>query len=141
MHDLLARRGADLMVRALAALERGSLDCRPQPAEGVTYAKKIDKAEARIDWRRPAAELHNHVRGLSPFPGAWFEATIDGKLERIKVLRSELRPGAGTPGAILDDKLTIACGSGGLGLVTVQRAGKKPMAAEEFLRGVRTIVL
>lgn len=135
LHDRLATLGADLMVRALAALERDSLDCTPQPDEGATYAEKIDKREARIDWSRPAAEVHNLIRGLSPFPGAWFEHAHDGKPERIKVLRSEPVPGEGTPGELLDDQLTVACETGALRLVQVQRAGKSPMAADAFLRG------
>ena len=98
MHDILARRGASLMVRALSALERGTLDCTPQPEEGVTYAKKIDKAETRIDWSRPAAEVHNRLRGLSPMPGAWSEVEIAGKPERIKLIRSALAEGSGVPG-------------------------------------------
>jgi len=135
LHDELARVGASLMVRALAALERGSLDATPQPDTGVTYAAKIDKAEARIDFSRPAAQVHNLIRGLSPYPGAWFEAGLAGRRERIKVLRSELVEGSGAPGTILDDKLTVACGEGAVRLVLLQRAGRKPMPADEFLRG------
>ena len=135
MHDELARRGAQLMVRALSALERGSLDCQPQSEEGVTYARKIDKAEARIDFSRPAREVHNLIRGLSPFPGAWFEVGEEGKRERIKVLRASLADGQGTPGTVIDDKLTIACGDGAVRLNELQRAGKKPMVASEVLRG------
>ena len=136
LHDDMAARGADLMVRALAALERGSLDCKPQPDEGVTYAAKIEKGETRIDFSQPAAEVHNHIRGLSPFPGAWFELVTDGKAERVKVLRSELADGQpGTPGEVLDEQLTVACGGGAVRLVSLQRAGKKAMGAEEFLRG------
>lgn len=138
LHDVLSTGGAGLMVRALAARERGSLVETPQPEAGVTYAAKIDKAESRIDFGKPAAEVHNHIRGLSPFPGAWFEADIDGKRERIKVLRSALADGAGAPGTVLDDQLTIACGSGAVRLVTVQRAGKKAMTAAELLRGLQS---
>jgi methionyl-tRNA formyltransferase len=134
LHDLLAARGASLMVRALGALERGSLDCVPQDAVGVTYATKIDKAEARIDFARSAREVHNRVRGLSPFPGAWFEIGEE-RGERIKVLRSELAEGRGFPGEVLDDRLTVACSEGAVRLVELQRAGKKPMAAGELLRG------
>lgn len=136
LHDRLAPLGAGLMVRALAALERGSLDATPQPVDGVTYAAKIDKAEARIDFMRPAAEVHNLIRGLSPFPGAWLEANVQGKPERIKVLRSTLAEGAGAPGEILDSQLTVACGSGAVRLVELQRAGKRAMGAEELLRGL-----
>jgi methionyl-tRNA formyltransferase len=135
MHDILAQRGASLMVRALSALERGTLDCTPQPEEGVTYAKKIDKAEARIDFTKDAREVHNLIRGLSPFPGAWFEVGAEGKPERIKVLRASLADGTGAPGEVLDDQLTVACGSGAIRLIELQRAGKKPMPAAEVLRG------
>ena len=135
LHDRLARLGGDLMVRALAALERDALSCTPQPEDGVTYAKKIDKTETRIHWTRTAIELHDHVRGLSPFPGAWCEMVRGGKAERIKVLRTELAEGTGTPGTLLDDALTIACGDGALRLLEVQRAGKAAMSAEAFLRG------
>lgn len=135
LHDVLAQRGAQLMVRALSALERGSLDCRPQPAEGVTYAQKIDKAEARIDFSVDAQKVHNLIRGLSPFPGAWLEVGPEGKRERIKVLRASLADGGGAAGTVLDDKLTIACGKGAVRLIELQRAGKKPMSAAEVLRG------
>ena len=144
LHDELAVVGANLMVRTLAALQRGTLEMTAQPDEGITYASKIDKKEARIDFTRTAGEVHNLVRGLSPFPGAWFEATPankpDAKPERIKVLRSELRSDAALepdsqPGVILDGALTISCGSGAVRLLKVQRAGKKPADAKEFLRG------
>jgi len=138
LHDALARTGADLMVRALAALERGSLDCTEQLHEGVTYASKIEKSETRIDWSRPAGEVHNHIRGLAPFPGAWFEMEARGKKERVKVLRSTLGEGEGAPGEVLDDQLTIACGSGAVRLTHLQRAGKKPMSGQDFLRGQNT---
>ncbi len=136
LHDELSQRGASLMVRALAALERGSLGKTPQPADGVTYAAKIDKAEAQLDFSRPARELHNLIRGLSPFPGAWFELGAGSRRERIKVLRAALADGGGRAGELIDDQLTIACGSGALRLVEVQRAGRKPMQAAAFLRGV-----
>lgn len=135
LQDALARRGADLMVRALAALERGSLDCTAQPKSGVTCAAKIDKAESRIDFLKPASDVHNLIRGISPFPGAWFETSAGGTSERIKVLRSALGEGAGAPGEVLDDRLTVACGDGAVRLIELQRAGKKPMRTEEFLRG------
>ena len=135
LHDALSVDGARVMVEALAGLERGALAAVPQPAEGVTYAAKIDKAEARLDFTRTAVEVHNRVRGLSPFPGAWFEAGPEGKRERIKVLRSRLDAGSGVPGAVLDDALTIACGSGAVRLIEVQRAGKRPQSGDEFLRG------
>lgn len=135
LHDELAHRGASLMVRALGALERGSLDCTPQAEAGATYAAKIDKAEAHIDFARPAQEVHNRIRALSPVPGAWFETEAGGKAERIKVLRAAPAEGRGSPGELLDDALTVACGSGAVRLLELQRAGKKPMGAPEFLRG------
>jgi methionyl-tRNA formyltransferase len=131
LHDRLAVVGADLVVRALAALERGSLKFEPQAASGVTYAKKIEKGETRIDWSRPWKAVHDRVRGLSPFPGAWFE--IAGV--RVKVIRSTRGEGHGKPGTILDDRLTVACRDGAVRLDEVQRAGAKAMSAEEFLRG------
>jgi methionyl-tRNA formyltransferase len=137
LHDELSLLGAQLMVEALGELERGKLDCKPQPDEGVTYADKIAPSETRIDWKRPALEVHNFIRGLSPFPGAWFEVTLGGKTERIRVLRSKLVEISGTAGTLLDDHLTVACGEGAARLAQVQRAGKKPMAAEDFLRGVK----
>jgi methionyl-tRNA formyltransferase len=138
LHDQMMLFGADLMGRTLAALERGSLHFTPQPDEGETYAKKIEKAETRIDWNKPAAEVHNHIRGLSPFPGAWFELELNGQPVRIKALRSTLVDGAGAPGAIGKD-LTIACGTGAVRLVTVQREGKGAMDAQTFLRGAGTL--
>jgi methionyl-tRNA formyltransferase len=135
LHDALATRGARLMVHALSALEGGGLDCRPQAEGGVTYAEKIDPAETRIDWSWPAREVHNLIRGLSPYPGAWFEIDLNGKPERIKALRSTLANGSGAPGLALDNKLTIACGEGAVRLVEVQRAAKRPMSADDFLRG------
>ncbi|HEY9010379.1 MAG TPA: methionyl-tRNA formyltransferase [Devosia sp.] len=134
VHDRMMLIGADLMGRALAALERGSLEFTPQPEEGVTYARKIEKSEARIDWSRPAAEVHNHIRGLSPLPGAWFELKLNGQPTRVKALRSTLADGSGAPGTI-GENLTIACGQGAVRLVTVQREGKGAMDAATFLRG------
>jgi methionyl-tRNA formyltransferase len=136
LHDVLAERGARLMVEALAALERGELDCRAQAEAGATYAAKIGPAETRIDWSRPAGEVQDMIRGLSPYPGAWFELGINGKRERIKALRSTPVEISGAPGTVLDEHLTIACGEGAVRLTEVQRAGKKPMSAETFLRGV-----
>jgi methionyl-tRNA formyltransferase len=132
LHDRLARLGADLMVRALAALERGSLSLTPQSNAGVTYAHKIDKDETRIVWDRPWQEVHNHIRGLSPFPGAWCE--IEGGV-RTKVLRTTKGEGAGAPGIVLDDELTVACGQGAVRILELQRAGRAAMKAHEFLRG------
>jgi methionyl-tRNA formyltransferase len=134
VHDKMMLVGADLMGRALAALERGSLHFTPQPEEGVTYASKIDKAEARIDWRKPAAEVHNLIRGLSPFPGAWFELMLNGQPVRIKALRSTLAAGSAAPGTILPG-LTVVCGEGAVRLTAVQREGKGAMDAATFLRG------
>ncbi|WP_205470748.1 methionyl-tRNA formyltransferase [Breoghania sp. L-A4] len=147
LHDKLARLGADLMGRALAALSRGALHAIEQSGEGVTYAKKITKTETRVDWSRPAADVHNHIRGLSPFPGAWCEMPRGDASERVKLLRSTLVPADdpvsdaaadAAPGEILDDALAIACGDGAaVRLVRVQRAGKTATPADEFLRGAR----
>lgn len=138
LHDVLARVGAGLMPRALAALERGGAAPTPQPEEGVTYAAKIEKSESRIDWTRPAVELDFHIRGLTPFPGAYFPAADDrGLLQRIKVLRAVPVPGKGEPGAVLDDRLTVACGEGALQIQEVQRAGKARANAADFLRGFK----
>jgi methionyl-tRNA formyltransferase len=134
LHDKMMRVGADLMGRALAALDRGSLTFTPQADAGVTYAKKIEKAESRIDWSKPAAEVHNLIRGMSPFPGAWFELELNGAPVRIKALRSTLTAGQGAPGTILPD-LAIACGTGAVKLLSVQREGKSAMDAATFLRG------
>jgi methionyl-tRNA formyltransferase len=134
LHDRLSERGAALMARALAGLARDELAFTPQDEAGVTYAHKIDKAETRIDWRAPAAEVHNRIRGLSPFPGAWFEADFGRGLERVKALRSTLAAGAGAPGERLGAGLVVACGAGAVQLVEVQRAGKTPVSAADFLR-------
>jgi len=143
LHDVMSQRGADLMVRALAALERGSLQATPQSDEGVTYAAKISKDEARIDWTRSARDLHNHVRGLSPFPGAYFELRRDGegKPERVKVLRTAIADDVHVPvgtaaGTLLDDRFSVTCGGGVLRVLHGQRAGKKAMAGEDLLRGL-----
>ncbi len=137
LHDKLSLLGADLIGRALAALERGSLSFTKQAADGVSYANKIDKNESKIDWSKPARDVHNHIRGLSPFPGAWFEVEIDGKPVRVKALHSQLAGGSGAPGTFLDDQLTVAAGGGAVKLIEVQRAGAKAMSAEEFLRGAK----
>jgi len=135
VHDQLARLGADLMVRAMAALERGGLQLTKQSEDGVTYAAKIDKAEAKVDFAKPARAVLRHIHGLSPFPGAWCELPIDGAPVRIKVLRCALAEGRGTPGEVIGDDLTIACSDGAVRIAQLQRAGKQPMTAEEFLRG------
>lgn len=135
LHDELSLLGAKLSGRALQQLAMGKLKCRPQPEQGVTYAAKIAKEEERIDWTRPAAEVHNRIRALSPHPGAWFEALLSGRTERIKALRSVIVPGKGEPGRLIDNQLTIACGNQAVRLTRVQRAGKRPMLGAEFLRG------
>ena len=137
LHDRLKLIGGKLMAKAMRALEAGDLTLSAQPEDGVTYARKIDKSETRIDFARPALEVRNHIHGLSPAPGAWFEPVLGGKPERVKVLAAGLAEGSGQPGTILDDQLTIACGDGAVRLKSVQRAGGKPLAAEEFLRGAK----
>jgi methionyl-tRNA formyltransferase len=145
LHDELAQVGAGLMVRALDALEHGTLTLTPQPIEGITYAAKIDKNETRIDWTKPWQAVHDHIRGLSPFPGAWFELPAESgkgsakestrEAVRIKVLHTTRGDGAGPPGTVIDDRLTIACGDGAVRILELQRAGRQPMKAGEFLRG------
>ena len=137
LHEALAPIGADLMGRAVAALGRGTLQFRVQDEAGVTYAHKIEKAECRIDWTQPAAAVHHLIRGLSPFPGAFFEADLGSGTERVKVLRSRLGEGSGPPGTLVGEPLTVACGSGAVALVEVQRAGKAPLGADVFRRGAR----
>jgi methionyl-tRNA formyltransferase len=131
LHDELARLGADLMARALAALERGSIAEQPQAADGATYAKKISTEETRIAWTKSAREIDCQIRALSPSPGAWCEA----KGERLKILYAEPSSGSGGPGEILDDRLTVACGEGVLRLTKLQRAGRGVMDAPKLLRG------
>lgn len=135
-HELLARLGADLMARALAALGRGGLSFREQSTEGVTYARKISNDECKIDWSASAQTIHDHIRGLAPFPGAYTMIDLGKGPERVKILRATRAEGAGAPGQILDDALTIACGSGALRLLDLQRAGAKALPADLFLRGV-----
>jgi methionyl-tRNA formyltransferase len=125
----LAKLGAVMMVEVLADLPE--FEPIEQPDDGVTYAAKISKEEARIDWSRPAAELVRQIQGLAPFPGAWFEANG----ERIKLLAAEITTSHGAPGEVIDDRLTIGCGNGALRPTQVQRAGKGTMSAEELLRG------
>ena len=139
LHDALMGAGAGLAVEALAALGQGRLSFTPQPEEGVLYAHKIEKAECRIDWAQDAAAVHNRIRGLSPFPGAWFEADFGKGVERVKVLRSTRAAGSGAPGAVLPGGLVVACGNGAVRLTQVQRAGGKPVSADEFLRGVQAL--
>jgi len=125
------------MVRAIGALARGKLQLTRQGEQGVTYAAKIEKAEARIDWNQPARAVLRHIHGLSPFPGAWCEMPIEGQLMRVKILRCAMADGTAVPapGELLDDRLTFGCGEGALRVLELQRAGKAPMKAEEFLRG------
>ena len=135
LHDKLAAVGADLAPRALAAIERGAATETPQPLDGITYAKKISPAEARIDWSRTATEIDCHIRGLSPFPGAWFEAPSDKGPVRIKALMSRLEPASGPFGTVLDDGLLIACGQGSVRLLKAQREGRSAQDTDQFLRG------
>jgi methionyl-tRNA formyltransferase len=127
----LSHLGADLMVRALAALERGAITPTAQAQDGVTYAKKILKQEARIDWTRSAQEIDCQIRGLSPAPGAWTQ--VNG--ERLKVLFAQPVDAKGQSGVVLDDALTVACGNGAVKLLKVQRAGGKAMDASALLKG------
>ncbi|MDO9127376.1 MAG: methionyl-tRNA formyltransferase, partial [Parvibaculum sp.] len=137
LHDRLSHIGASLMVRALAALSRGGLEATPQAEDGDTYARKIEKAEARIDWRRPASELDCHIRGLTPSPGAFFEIARGKEAVRVKILRAKPVAKSGKPGMVLDagDSIVVACGEGALEIADLQRAGKSPVGAREFLRG------
>ena len=137
LHDALAPLGAELMVKALRELEAGRLDCRPQHDEAATYAPKLDHKETRINWKLRSRQVRDRIRGLSPHPGAWLEIELNGKRERVKVLRSVLAQSSGVPGTLLDDRLTVACGEGAVRLTEIQRAGRKPMPADEFLRGVK----
>lgn len=139
LHDRLAPLGAALMVQALAALDRGALDFTPQPDDGATYARKIEKAECRIDWSRPAQAVHDHIRGLSPFPGAFFEADFGRGAERVKVLQSRMAQIGGELGTIVQSvgSLVVACGDGGVELLRIQRAGKPPTSVADFLNGTR----
>jgi methionyl-tRNA formyltransferase len=137
LHDALAPLGADLMARALAALGRGALRFTPQPEEGVTYAAKLTNAEARLNWARPASQVHDLARGLSPFPGAFAEIDLGKGPERLKVLRTALAGGAAEPGTLLDGEGTVACAEGAVKLLQVQRAGGKPVSGADFLRGAR----
>ena len=137
LHDDLMIRGADLMVKALHELANGTLSCEEQPSEGITYAQKLEKSETRIDWSRPARDVHNHIRGLSPFPGAWFEIEVNGKSERIKVLETDICEENGACGAVLDEYLRVGCATGAIRLLQLQRAGKRPMKADDFLRGLK----
>jgi methionyl-tRNA formyltransferase len=136
LHDRLMLVGARAMVQAMEKLEADDLPLTPQTEEGVVYASKIDKSETRIDFGRPASQVHNHIRGLSPFPGAWFELDSNGKPERVKVLASELAEGEGEPATVIDEALAVACGQGTVRLTRLQKAGGKPLTAADFLRGL-----
>lgn len=135
LHDRLMATGGQMWPRALAALERGSLEAVPQAEDGATYAKKISNEEARIDWRQPAEAVANQIRGLSPFPGAWFEWPMDKGEVRVKVHMAKAEDGEGQPGLVLDDDLLIACGEGAVRLTRLQREGRAAMDADDFLRG------
>ncbi|TWG97464.1 methionyl-tRNA formyltransferase [Mesorhizobium sp. J18] len=137
LHDRLKLVGADLMVRALDDLEHGNLSLTPQADEGVTYASKISKEETRVDWNRPARTVHDHIRGLSPFPGAWCEMPIAGKSERVKLLRSTVVEGNGPAGQLLNGELTVACAEGAVRVTELQRAGSRAMTAADFLTGAK----
>ncbi len=137
LHDALARLGADLMVRALGGLERGALQLTPQPATGVTLAPKLENRETRIDWTRPWKAVRDHCHGLSPIPGAWFELAQAGAPLRIKVLRTTRGEGRGPPGTLLSGRFDVACAEGAVRILELQRAGRQPMRAEEFLRGTK----
>jgi methionyl-tRNA formyltransferase len=137
LHDVLAPLGADLMVGALATLERDELKLRPQGKTRISYARKIDNTETRLNWKWSWRTVHNRCRGLSPSPGAWFEVPGASAPLRVKVLRTTRGEGSGPPGAILDERFTIACRIGAVRIVELQPAGAKPMKAEEFLRGAR----
>jgi methionyl-tRNA formyltransferase len=135
LHDKLATVGASLLPRALASIERGAAHETPQAEEGATYARKITPQETRIDWTKTAPEVDRHIRALSPFPGAWFEAPSERGPVRVKALMSRISPAAGHPGEVLDGELLIACGDGAVRLLTVQREGRGVQEAEVFLRG------
>lgn len=137
LHDQLSAAGAELMVKALSQLEAGKLVATPQPTTGVTYAAKIDKGETRIDFNQPAAAVAAHIRGLSPFPGAWLMVNSGSGEERLKVLNARAVEGAGVPGEVLGGGLRVACAQDAVVLTEVQRAGKRPVLAAEFLRGCR----
>ncbi len=135
LHDRLADMGAKAIVEALAQLEQGTAGFTPQAQTGVTYAHKLTNDETRIDWSQSAQNVRNHIHGLSPFPGAWFELETAKGPVRVKVLEVSDSSGEGQAGEVLDDQLKIACGSGAIRLVRLQRAGKGVMDAGEFLRG------
>ncbi len=135
LHDTLAPLGAALMVQALATLEGGTLHCQPQDDGAASYARKLDNKETRIAWTLPAKDVQDHIRGLAPYPGAWFEIPKGAERERVKALGAVMADGDGVAGTVLDDALTIACGRGAIRLTKVQRAGKTPVTGQAFLNG------
>ncbi len=135
LHDRMAAAAAELVVRTLPAIDNGTAVDTPQAEAGVTYAKKIRPREARLDWTRPAAEIDRKIRGLSPFPGAWFTVASDKGEVRIKALLSKQADGGGAPGELLDDQFTVGCGAGAVRITRVQREGRRPQDAADFLRG------
>lgn len=135
IHDRLARLGADLLAESLPKIEAGEIEPVPQAEEGITYAKKIRPKEARIDWSKPAAVVDGQIRGLSPFPGAWFTAQTEKGPVRVKVLACRREDGEGAPGEVLDDDLLVACGAGAVRLMRLQREGRGPQESDVFLRG------
>lgn len=138
LHDRLSAQSAALASEGLSRLSGGQLNFLPQAEDGVAYAHKIEKSEARIDWSMNAAQLHNLIRGLSPFPGAWCEMDLGAGAERVKILRTTRKDviGSGAPGTLLDERLTIAAGEGAVRVLELQRAGKNPMQTEDFMRGL-----
>jgi methionyl-tRNA formyltransferase len=137
LHDRLSRLGAPLMAGAMRRLEDGELEAVPQPEGGVVYAQKLTNEETAVDWTRPAKDVHNHIRGLSPFPGAWCSLDLGKGPERLKLIRTSLESAWGEPGMLLDGDGLVACGEVAVRLVTVQRAGKGPMPFGDFARGAR----
>ena len=135
LHDVLSVLSADLMVEGLSKLETGSAQFTPQSSDGVTYASKLKKSQSHIEWNQPAGAVHNHIRAMSPFPGAWCEIKIGGRMIRVKILESELIDAEGHPGEVLDENLTIACATGAIRPIRLQKAGKQPGSLGEFLRG------
>ena len=135
LHDRLAELGAELIVTTMEAIGRGGLQPKPQSEDGVTYASKLSSDDTRIDWSETGQVVDWQIRGLSPFPGAWFEIEQNGAPVRVKALMSEYVEASGEPGAVLDGALTIACQDGAVRLIRVQKAGKSPVSAEDFLRG------
>lgn len=138
LHDRLMQVGGTLMAQAMERLEAGALPLTPQDDGGVVYAAKIDKGETRIDFARPAADVHNHIRALSPFPGAWLELDVAGRPERVKVLGSRIDKGNGSAGTVLSsDGLVVACADGAISITRLQKAGGKPLDVADFLRGTQ----